>query len=94
MGQEGDNQRCVEVFDRQLRRTGAEASRGEVEQQLEAERICLAALRTITPLTGHVVAQEAGDKRGELRHAALSPTSISAAEAISVIISGVAWRYQ
>jgi hypothetical protein len=93
-GQEGHDHRRVKVFDRQPRRTGAEPFRGEVEQQLEAERVCLAALRAVAPLAGHVVAQEAGDERSELRHAALSPTSLSAAAAISAIISGVAWRYQ
>jgi hypothetical protein len=43
---------------------------------------------------GHIIAKEACDERGETRHATLPPTSISAAEAISAIISGVAWRYQ
>ena len=94
MAKEGYNHRRVEIFDHQAGWTSAQPCRGEVEQQLEAEGIGLAALRAVAPLARHVVAQEASDERGELCHAALSPTSISAAEAISVIISGVASRYQ
>jgi hypothetical protein len=74
MREEGHDHRRVEVLDRQPRRAGAEPPGREVEQQLEAERVGLAALRAIAPLARHVVAQKAGDERGELGHAALSLT--------------------
>ena len=92
--QEGHDHRCVQVFDGEQRRTRAEPFGCEVEQQLEAERVCLAALRAVTSLSRHIISQEASDERGELRHKPSSPTRVSAAAAMSVIMSGVASRYQ
>ncbi len=94
MRQERDDHRRIEILDRKPRRPGSQPFSGEVEQQLEAEGIGLAGLRAVASLIGHVIAQEAGDERSELRHVALSPTSISAAVAISAINSGVVSRYQ
>ena len=92
--QEVDDERRVELLDRQPGRACPGPRRGELQQKFEADRIGLAGLRTIATLARHVVPQEARDERSERRHAASLPTSISAAAAMSVIISGVACRYQ
>ena len=52
----------IELLDMQLRRLCPDALGGEGEQEPEAVRIGLAAMRAIAPLAGHVVAQEAGDR--------------------------------
>src|ERR1700736_833619 len=84
----------IELFDVKLRRHSPDALRREGEQEPEAVGISLAAMRTIVPLTGHVVAHEAGDQGGKEGHRASPMIKVSAAAAMSVISSGVACRYQ
>src|SRR5258705_195332 len=55
------DQRRVQLFDKKLRRSCPDALSREGKQEPEAVGIGFAA--AIAPLSGHVVAQEAGDQR-------------------------------
>jgi hypothetical protein len=88
------DQSRIELFDMELRRPCPNALGREGEQEPEAVGIGLAAMRTIAPLAGHVVAQEAGDQGGKEGHTVSPMINVSAAAAMSVISAGVACRYQ
>src|SRR5216683_3953883 len=88
------DQRRVQLFDKKLRRSCPDALSREGKQEPEAVGISFAAMRAIAPLSGHVVAQEAGDQRSKEGHMGSPMINVSAAAAMSVISSGVACRYQ
>ena len=87
---EVQDQRRVQLFDNKLRRLCPDALGREGEQEPEAVRIGFTAMRAIAPLSGHVVAQEAGDQGGKEGHMASPMINVSVAAAISVISAGVA----
>ena len=62
VGQESDDERCVEMFKVKRRRSDAEAFGGEGEQQTEGIGVALAGMRAIAALHREVVAQEVGDQ--------------------------------
>src|SRR6266481_1176942 len=76
------DQSRIELFDMELRRPCPNALGREGEQEPEAVGIGLAAMRAIAPLTGHVVAHEAGDQGGKEGHRASPMINVSAAAAI------------
>src|SRR5712675_1192090 len=84
------DQRRVQLFDKKLRRSCPDALSREGKQEPEAVGIGFTAMRAIAPLSGHVVAQEAGDQRSKEGHMGSPMINVSAAAAMSVISSGVA----
>src|SRR5216684_1596644 len=67
------DQRRVQLFDKKLRRSCPDALSREGKQEPEAVGIGFTAMRAIAPLSGHVVAQEAGDQRSKEGHMGSKP---------------------
>src|SRR6202041_219680 len=86
VGQEGEYQCGVDVFEAELRGLLLQTFAGKEEQQSKGISVSLAGLGAVAPFDRHVFAEEGGDQGGDRCHGLFPPAiSASAAEAISVI---------